>query len=37
MEAVANEGGEEGVEEEKGGDDEVDEVSGGRFEMFADP
>ena len=37
MEAVADEGGEEGVEEEKGGDDEVDEVCGGKFEVFADP
>ena len=37
MEAVADEGGEEGVEEEKGGDDEVDEVCRGQFEVFADP
>lgn len=37
MEAVADEGREEGVEEEEGGDDEVDEVGGGRFEVFADP
>ena len=37
VEAVADEGREEGVEEEEGGDDEVDEVGGGRFEVFADP
>ena len=37
VEAVADKGGEEGVEEEEGGKDQVDEVSGGWFEVFADP
>ena len=37
MEAVADEGGEEGVEEKEGGEDEVDEMDGGCLEVFADP
>lgn len=37
MEAIADEGREEGVEEEESGDDEVDEVCGGQFKLFANP
>lgn len=37
MEAVADEGREQGVEEEKSGEDEIDEVGGGCFEVFIDP
>lgn len=37
MEAVADEGGEESVEEKEGGEDEVGEVDGDCLEVFADP
>ena len=37
MEAVADEGGEEGVEKKEGGEDEIDEVGGGWLEVFTDP
>ena len=37
VQAVADEGREEGVDEEEGGEDEEDEVGGGEFEVFAEP
>ena len=37
MEAVTDEGGEEGVEEKEGREDEVDEVGGGWLEVCTDP
>ena len=37
MEGIADEGGEEGIDEEEGGQEEVGEVGGDGLEVFIEP